>query len=84
VIPWRDKPRLRVRELAEVSGLSVRSIRRKIASGELESYLDGGMRFVPIAAVLELVHEQPTSAPPSSRISREAWAMVREIRREAG
>jgi hypothetical protein len=56
---WRLKAELRPSEVAWVSSRSLRTIRRKIASGELPSRFVDGCRLVPIRAVLELVGELP-------------------------
>ena len=79
---WRDKARLRPRELAEVASVSIATVRRKLASGEIGSYVEDGCRFVPIEAALAFVREDPAALPAA--LDRRALAMVERIRREVG
>ena len=86
MVSWRDKARLRPRELAEVASVSLATVKRKIASGEIESYMQDGCRFIPISAVLAFVGE-PCETPSQTRtrpISPSALAFVARFRREAG
>ena len=55
---WRDKARVRPRELAQIASVSLRTVREKIRSGEIESYLENGCRFIPIAAARRFVREE--------------------------
>ena len=85
--PWREKALLRPRELAEVSGRSVRTIRRKLETGEIESRLEDGCRLIPIEAALRFVgEEQPETAfgKPTPRIRREVRDFVAKVRAEVG
>lgn len=83
---WREKARLRPRELAEIASVSLSTVKRKLRSGELESYVDGGCRFIPIRAALAFVREDPPAqlAPVARRgePSPEVRALVARIRRE--
>ncbi len=81
---WREKARLRPRELAEVASVSVATIRRKIASGELESFTRDGMRFIPIGAALGFLGEaEPErSGSPSMRARQAARDFLAQIHRE--
>ena len=83
---WRQKARLRPSELAEVGSVSLARVRRKIASGEIESYVQDGCRFVPIAAALRFVGEESEtpSHGHSVKVGARARAFVARIRREAG
>jgi hypothetical protein len=89
-IPWRERAFLRPRELAEVSGRSLTTIRRLVAAGEIESQLEGGCRLVPIAAALAFVGE---NAEPGTRgetptrsaaLEHRAAACLRRLRQKAG
>lgn len=66
MIGWRDKTRLRPRELAEVASISLRTVREKIRSGEIESYLEHGCRFVPIAAARRFARDEDLEDVPST------------------
>ena len=84
---WRTRAALRPREVAEVSGLSLRTVQRQIASGDLPSHRRGRCRLVPIAAVLELVGAEPApearvAAAPTIR--RRADEILAHIRRKHG
>ena len=83
---WREKARLRPRELAELASVSLATVKRKIASGEIESYVQDGCRFIPIHAALRLVREDPEtpSHGHSVKVSDRARAFVARMRREAG
>ena len=86
-MPWRQRALLRPSELAEVSGRSLRTIRRKIDSGEIESRLEDGRRLIPIRVALAFVGEDDENAPEvcaSGPVSRRASSFVARIRREAG
>ena len=63
---WRRKPRLCANELAVIASESLRTIRAKIASGEIGSFKVGRLRFVPIAAALSYLHE-PAPDPGRAR-----------------
>jgi excisionase family DNA binding protein len=76
---WRTKARLRPRELAEVTSVSLRTVWRKINSGEIESYRVGGCRFIPAKAALAFVGEDDRT-PKSNCVSPRARAMVAELR----
>jgi excisionase family DNA binding protein len=76
---WRTKARLRPRELAEVASVSLRTVWRKIHSGEIESYTSGGCRFIPIRAALEFAGEDDLAPEPGS-VSARARATVAELR----
>ena len=82
---WREKAQLRPRELAEVSSLSLRMIRRKIERGEIESRLIDGCRLIPIREALRFVGEDSEVAPsgPVVAVGTEARAFVSRIRRES-
>lgn len=83
---WREKARMRPRELAEIASISLSTVKRKLRSGELESYVDGGCRFIPIRAALAFVREDPPAEVATPRLrsepSPEARALVARIRRE--
>jgi hypothetical protein len=93
-IHWREKALLRPSELAAVSGRSVKTIRRKIASGDIESRLEDGCRLIPIRAALAFVGEQPhpnpegvnrgDQPPPTPAMQRNVRQFVARIRRKAG
>ena len=61
-------------------------MKRKLASGEIESYMQDGCRFIPISAALAFVGEPcETSSQTRSRpISPSALAFAARMRREAG
>jgi excisionase family DNA binding protein len=80
---WRTKARLRPRELAEVTSVSLRTIWRKIHSGEIESYRVGGCRFVPIKAALAFAGEDDQNSRSGS-VSARARALVAEFRNGVG
>ncbi len=86
MVTWREKARLRPRELAEVASVSLAMMKRKIASGEIESYVQDGCRFIPIAAALRFVGEkaETSSHGHSVKVSARARAFVARIQREAG
>ena len=81
---WRDKAELRPAEVAEVSGRSLRTIRRRIADGSLPSRFCDGVRLVPIHAVLELVGEavEPSggSEPRIPTARAKARAILADLR----
>jgi hypothetical protein len=81
-IPWREKARLRPRDLAEVASVSLRTIWRKIKAGEIESFSEGRARFIPIRAALEFVGEagNPTDSAEIAHSSDAARAFVTRIR----
>ncbi len=81
-IPWREKARLRPRELAEVASVSLRTIWRKIQSGEIESFMEGHSRFIPIRAALKFAGEEenPTDSAEIAHPSDAARAFVARIR----
>ncbi|MBW1906941.1 MAG: hypothetical protein JRJ24_16890 [Deltaproteobacteria bacterium] len=54
---WRDRPLLRPAELASLTGLSLRTVRRRIASGAIRSRLEGRCRVVPICELFRIVGE---------------------------
>ena len=85
MVSWRDKARLRPRELAEVASVSLATVRRKIASGEIGSYVQDGCRFIPIAAALRFVGEDSgtLSHGHSVKVSARARSFVARIRHEA-
>jgi hypothetical protein len=64
---WRDRPAVRPTELASLSGLSLRTVRRRIASGSIRSHLSGRCRMVPISEVFRLLGEEPTARESSCR-----------------
>lgn len=86
MIAWRQRARLRIGELAEIAGVSKKTIRRDIAAGKLASVRQGRMVFVPIASALEYVGEHapdvPSPAPsrPVSEAARRFVARLREAR----
>jgi excisionase family DNA binding protein len=83
MIPWRERARLRPRELAELAGVSVRTIFRAIERRELGAIRVGRCTFIPIAAALDYVGElAPAAAPPgrSVRVSEEARRFVAKLR----
>ena len=86
MVSWRDKARLRPRELAEVASVSLATVKRKITSGEIESYIQDGCRFIPIAAALRFAGEESEtpSHGHSVKVGARARAFVARIRREAG
>jgi hypothetical protein len=81
-IPWREKARLRPRELAEVASVSLRTVWRKIKSGEIESFTEGNARFIPIQTAKEFVGEAgiPTDSAEIAHPSDAARAFVARIR----
>lgn len=80
-IAWRDRARLRPRELAEIAGVSVRTIHRAIARREIESYREGAFRFVPVGAALAWLGEQePGGTGAAPRVSPEARAFLERMR----
>jgi len=85
-VGWRERARLRPAELAEVAGVSLRTVTRAIESGALASYREGRCRFVPITAALDYVGEHapdlPAAAPsrPVSELARRFVARLREAR----
>ena len=52
-IPWRERLYLRPREVAEILGISGRSVWKKIESGELPVVRSGRSTRIPTAALLE-------------------------------
>jgi len=84
--PWRERARLRPRELAEQAGVSLRTITRAIESGALASHREGRCRFVAIADALAYVGELApgaltvASARPVSEAARRFVARIREAR----
>ncbi len=86
MVSWREKARLRPRELAEVASVSLATVKRKLASGEIESYVQDACRFIPISAALQFVGEDPEtpSHGHSVKISASAREFAARIRREAG
>jgi excisionase family DNA binding protein len=76
---WRAKARLRPRELAEVASVSLRTVWRKIHSGEIESYRVGRCRFIPIKAALAFAGEND-QALESNPVSARARAVVTGLR----
>ena len=86
MVSWREKARLRPRELAEVASVSLATVKRKITSGEIESYVQDGCRFIPISAALRFVGEAPETASHghSVKVGASARAFVERMRREAG
>ncbi len=76
---WRTKARLRPQELAEVASVSLRTVWRKIYSGEIESYKAGGCRFISINAALAFTGEDDPT-PESDSISARARAVVAQLR----
>ncbi len=63
---WRDRPAVRPTELVSLSGLSLRTVRRRIASGSIRSHLNGRCRMVPISEVSRLLGEQPAAQESST------------------
>jgi excisionase family DNA binding protein len=76
---WRTKARLRPQELAEVAAVSLRTVWRKIHSGEIESYRVGGCRFIPIKAALAFAGEDDQTLE-SNPVSARARAVVTGLR----
>jgi hypothetical protein len=76
---WRTKARLRPRELAEVASVSLRTVWRKIHSGEIESFKAGGCRFISINAALAFIGEDDPT-PESDSISARARTVVAQLR----
>ena len=85
---WRDKALLRPRELAEVSGRSLRTIRRKIRAGKIESRLEDGQRLIPIKVALRFVGEDSEEATRGYRSSpatdEKAADIIEHFRRKHG
>ena len=82
--PWRDLPQLRVKEAAELAGLSLRGF-EIAADGELEFRRIGRVRFVKTAEFrrwvgdLEAEELTPVEAP-SADTRRAARAFLRSVR----
>ncbi len=77
---WRSKARLRPVELAALASCSVRTIRRRIETGELASYTDGRCRFIPIEAARRFLGES-IDTPRIGPATDEARAFVAKMRR---
>ena len=85
MVNWREKAQLRPRELADVASVSLRTIRRKIERGEIESRLVDGCRVIPIREALRFVGEDSEPAPsgPVLAVGPEAREFASRIRRES-
>ena len=79
---WRTQARLRPKQLAELASCSVRTIRRRIQTGELASYTEGRCRYIPIEAARRFLGEE-TEPPRIGVATDEARAFVAKLRREA-
>ena len=75
---WRQKARLRPAELAEVASVSLRTIWRKLESGEIESFTQGRSRFIPIKAALAFVGDGDTPRPQASVRARSVVDRLRQ------
>ena len=79
---WREKALLRPRELADVASLSLRTIRRRIKTGEIESRLVDGCRVIPVREVLRFVGElRSPTASLDERAERRAAEIESHFRR---
>ena len=86
---WRSYAELRPTLVARVSGRSLRTIRRKIKSGELPSRFADGCRLVPIRSVLELVGEDRpndvvTGEESEATARQKAADIIADMRRRHG
>ena len=80
---WRERERLRPREVAELLGVSTRQVYRLIQRRDLQAIRLGRCTLVAVASVVELLGERaPTTAPPgrSVRVSEEARRFVAKLR----
>jgi len=62
-----------------VASVSLRTVWRKIHSGEIESYRAGGCRFIPIKSALAFTGENDQTTESNS-VSARARAMVAKLR----
>jgi excisionase family DNA binding protein len=77
---WRDRPLVRPAELAALTGLSLRTVRRRIASGAIRSHLEGRCRLIPICEIFRIVGKDADAEKYSNRLTdsevRDAIATV--------
>ena len=66
-----------------MASVSLRTVWRKIHSGEIKSYRAGGCRFIPINAALAFVGEDDQT-PESDSVSARARAVVAELKSGMG
>ena len=82
---WRSLLTLRAAEFAAITGLSLRTVRAKIACGEIESRLEGGCRIIPVRAAVRFSGEpadEPAENPKDSRARRKATEILSRVRTE--
>ena len=82
---WRSLVTLRPTEFAAITGLSLRTVRAKITCGEIESWLEGGCRIIPVRAALRFSGEpvdESTETPKDSPARRKAAEIINRIERE--
>jgi len=79
---WRERERVRPREVAELLGLSVRQVFRLIARRELEATRLGRCTLVSVSSVLELLGERAPEATAgrSVLVSEDARRFVAKLR----
>ena len=64
-VPWRDRPSLRETEVAELIGISPRSVKRMVESGELKGRRAGNVRLVLTESLIQW--EKGTTAAEATK-----------------